>query len=204
MNAHERIVDFYERRAREFDRDRSRSLHERAWLDRFVALLTPAATVLDVGCGMAEPMARYLIESGFGVVGIDSSASMIDMSRGRFPHSEWLVMDMRQMRLGRRFGGVLAWDSFFHLSMDDQRAMFPIFAEHARRGAPLMFTGGPLAGEAIGCYGGESLCHASLDFEEYERLLTSNGFSVQSYTAEDPGCGGHTVWLATFGEPINT
>ena len=198
MNAQDRIIDLYERHASDFDRDRGRSLHEKAWLDRFIALLTPAATVLDVGCGMAEPIARYLIESGFRVVGIDSSVSMIDLSRERFPNCEWLVMDMRQLRLGRRFGGILAWDSFFHLCMDDQRTMFPIFAAHADHGAPLMFTGGPRAGEAIGSYCGEPLYHASLDPVEYERLLTSNGFSVRGYVAEDPGCGGHTVWLATF------
>ena len=198
MNAQDRIIDLYERHASDFDRDRGRSLHEKVWLDRFIALLTPAATVLDVGCGMAEPMARYLIESGFRVVGIDSSMSMIDMSRKRFPTCEWLVMDMRQLRLGRRFGGILAWDSFFHLCMDDQRTMFAIFAAHADHGAPLMFTGGPRAGEAIGSYCSEPLYHASLDPVEYERLLTSNGFSVRGYIAEDPDCGGHTVWLATF------
>jgi SAM-dependent methyltransferase len=199
MSAQQHIVDLYERHAGQFDLDRSRSLQEKTWLDRFIALLTPAATVLDVGCGMAEPMARYLIESGFGIVGVDSSASMIEMSRGRFPRCEWLVMDMRQLRLGRRFGGILAWDSFFHLSMDDQRTMFPIFAAHAQAGAPLMFTSGPRAGEAIGSYCGEPLYHASLDPAEYEQLLTSNGFDERAYTAEDPDCGAHTVWLATFG-----
>jgi hypothetical protein len=33
---------------------------------------------------------------------------------------------MRSLTLGRRFGGILAWDSFFHLRQDDQRRMFPI------------------------------------------------------------------------------
>ena len=73
------------------------------------------ATVLDVGCGMGEPLARYLIEQGCRVVGIDSSGSMIAMCVERFPESEWLVRDMRTFELGRRFDGILAWDSFFHL-----------------------------------------------------------------------------------------
>jgi SAM-dependent methyltransferase len=193
---HQRIVDLYERHARDFDRDRGRLLQEKAWLDRFIALLPPSATVLDIGCGMGEPIARYLIEMGFRVVGVDSSASMIAMCRERFPESEWLESDMRALELGRRFDGMLAWDSFFHLCMDDQRAMFPRFAAHARHRAPLMFTAAPLAGEAIGCYQGERLYHASLDPAEYERLLRSNGFSVHDYKVEDQDCGGHTVWLA--------
>ena len=198
---HEQIVDLYERHARDFDRDRGRSLQEKAWLDRFIELLGSRPTVLDVGCGMGEPLARYLIEQGCRVVGIDSSPSMIAICRGRFPESEWRVSDMRALELGRHFEGILAWDSFFHLCADDQRAMFPRFAAHARHGAPLMFTAGHVSGEAIGCYGGEPLYHASLDPAEYERLLVANGFSVQAYEAQDRDCGEHTVWLARFDGP---
>ena len=144
---------------------------------------------------MAEPIARYVLEAGFGVVGIDSSRSLIEMCRARFPRSEWLVADMRRLRLERRFDGLLAWDSFFHLHMDDQRAMFPRFAAHALPGAPLMFTAGPSHGEAIGSYRGEPLYHGSLDPSEYEGLLSANGFAVLSYVAEDRECGDHTVWL---------
>ena len=197
----ERMIDLYERHARDFDRDRGRSLQEKTWLDRFIGLLEQPATVLDIGCGTGEPIARYLTQNGCSVVGVDSSPSMIEIFRGRFPSDECVVTDMRTLQLGRRCDGILAWDSFFHLSMDDQRAMFPRFAAHARPGAPLMFTGGPREGEAIGSYCGEPLYHASLDPAEYERLLRSNGFAVRAYTAEDPDCGGHTVWLATFDQP---
>jgi hypothetical protein len=36
---------------------------------------------------------------------------------------------------GRRFGGILAWDSFFHLRHEDQRVMFRILP-HMRRRPP--------------------------------------------------------------------
>jgi trans-aconitate methyltransferase len=146
---------------------------------------------------MGEPIARYILEAGHDVVGLDSSPSMIELCRERFPTSEWLVADMRQLALGRQFDGLLAWDSFFHLHMDEQRGMFARFAAHARTGAPLMFTSGQSEGEAIGSYRGEPLYHASLDTDEYERLLTTHGFSVRAHQPDDPGCGGHTVWLAT-------
>jgi SAM-dependent methyltransferase len=196
------IVDLYERHARSFDRDRNRSLQEKAWLDRFLGHVRPAGAVLDVGCGMGEPMARYCVEAGFRVVGIDSSPSLIAMCRARFPDAEWFVGDMRDLALHRRFEGILAWDSFFHLSGNDQRRMFRRFADHAQPGAPLMFTSGTSAGEAIGTYGGEPLYHASLDVVEYEHLLATNGFSVKSYVPNDPGCWEHTVWLAVHGESV--
>ena len=194
----EAIVGLYERHAREFDRDRGRSLQERVWLDKFLGFVRPSGTVLDLGCGMAEPIAKYIIEAGFSVVGIDSSPSLIDMCRARFPQSEWHVADMRTLTLGRRFDGILAWDSFFHLNRDDQRAMFDRFALHAAPGSPLMFTSGRSDGEAIGEYCGEPLYHSSLEPQAYRDLLGATGFAVRHHVVDDPECGEHTVWVATY------
>ena len=69
----ERIVDLYERHAREWDADRGRGLFEKPWLDRFAALLPPGASILDLGCGSAEPIGRYIAEQGFHLTGVDSS-----------------------------------------------------------------------------------------------------------------------------------
>jgi SAM-dependent methyltransferase len=195
------VIALYDRLASEYDGDRGRTLFEREWLDRFLHHVPEGGTVLDIGCGVGEPIARYILGLGFRVVGCDSSPAMIALCRTRFPDAEWLVGDMRELALARRFDGLIAWDSFFHLSMDDQRAMFARFADHANPGAPLIFTSGPRAGESIGRYHGEPLYHASLDSTEYRRLLALNGFTVQAYEPDDASCGGHTVWLATFRRP---
>jgi SAM-dependent methyltransferase len=192
----DRIIGLYDRNARQWDEDRGRHLFERAWLDRFAALLPPDGAVLDVGCGSGEPIARHLVGAGHAVTGVDSSAAMIAMCRARFPSHHWIVADMRALALGRRFNGILAWDSFFHLRREDQRAMFPVFRAHAAERAALMFTSGPRDGEAIGSYASEPLYHASLAPAEYRALLADNGFAVISHVPEDPTCGGHTIWLA--------
>ena len=198
ISSSEHIVSLYQRYAGDWDRSRNHNceLFEKGWLDRFRALVPSGGSVLDIGCGSAEPIAAYLIGRGHAVTGIDTSPTMISISRSRFPAHHWLVHDMRALALGTRFQGVLAWDSFFHLTYEHQRAMFPIFAAHAAPGAPLMFTSGPQHGEAIGSFQGEDLYHASLDPAEYRTLLGANGFSVLAYVAEDPTCGRHTVWLA--------
>lgn len=194
-----RIVGLYDRHARAWDGDRGKSLFERPWLDRFTSLLPAGGSILDVGCGSGVPIARHLIEAGFAVTGIDASAGMIGMCRARFPEQDWVVSDMRRLALGRTFDGILAWDSFFHLPPDDQRAMFTVFGAHAAETSALMFTSGPGQGEAIGCYRDEPLYHASLDGAEYRLLLGGIGFKVVAQINEDPRCGGHTVWLSRRG-----
>lgn len=169
---------------------------ERDWLARFLAHVPAGGTVLDLGCGMGEPIARHLIAQGHPVVGVDTSPTLIALCRDRFPDHDWRVADMRGLALGRRVQGILAWDSVFHLSHADQRAMIPTLAAHAAPGAPLLLTSGPAHGEAIGEFEGEPLFHASLAPEEYRALLGAQGFAVLEHRAEDPDCGGHTVWLA--------
>jgi trans-aconitate methyltransferase len=192
----DRIVGLYRRHASAWAGDRGNRLFENAWLDRFHNILPVNATVLDVGCGSGEPIARYFIEQGIDVTGVDSSPEMIALCNSHFPDRAWHVADMRTLSLGRVFNGILAWDSFFHLCHHDQRKMFPVFRKHAAPRAALMFTSGPSHGEAIGTYRGEPLYHASLDGTEYRTLLDENGFSVVAQVVEDPNCGGHTVWLA--------
>ena len=127
---------------------------------------------------------------------MDSSPELIALCTASFPDLAWQVADMRTLSLARRFDGILAWDSFFHLCPDDQRRTFPIFRHHAAARAALMFTSGPAHGEAIGSYRGEPLYHASLDAAEYRTLLSANGFEVMAHMVEDPTCGHHTIWLA--------
>ena len=189
------IIGLYRRHAAEWLRQRGRHLAERKWLDRFVALLPARPDVLDIGCGPGEPIARYLLETGCRVTGIDAAPEMIDIAARTCPDATWLVSDMRSLDLNATFDGLLAWNSFFHLSAADQRAMFPVFRRHAAAGAALMFTSGPSAGEAIGSFEGEPRYHASLDATEYRDLLDGKGFEGVDHVVEDPECGRLTIWL---------
>lgn len=191
------VAPLYEAAAARFDRHRTRFAGEEAYLAKMLdGRPAEQLSVLDLGCGTGQPIARFFIEWGCDVTGVDAAPAMVALCRERFPDRTWLVADMRTLALGRRFDAIIAWDSFFHLTRADQRAMFPVFGDHAAPGAALLFTSGPAAGEAIGDLFGAPLFHASLDAEEYRALLDENGFNVAVHRVEDPECGGHTVWLA--------
>ncbi|MEE1923626.1 methyltransferase domain-containing protein [Pseudomonas sp. 148P] len=189
------IIALYDRHARHWDRLRSNHFNDRKWIERFASSLPPSSGVLDLGCGAGQPVAGAMIEAGHAVTGVDSSARMIAMCRERFAGHTWIQADMRTLDLNRRFDGILAWNSFFHLHYDDQRGMFPLFQRHAAPGALLMFTSGTGLGEALGEFQGETLYHASLDPQEYANLLQEHGFEVLDHVVEDPQSGGLTIWL---------
>jgi 2-polyprenyl-3-methyl-5-hydroxy-6-metoxy-1,4-benzoquinol methylase len=192
----EAIPAVYERGAEGWDRRRSRALFERDWLERFAACLQEGAAVLDLGCGGGEPIARWLIERGFAVTGVDVAEPMLAICRRRWPGGEWLHGDMRALDLGRRFAGIVAWDSLFHLTAEDQQATFPLVARHLAPGGAFLFTSGPEAGEAVGAVEGLPVYHASLSPAGYAAALEAAGLVARAFRTEDPDCAGHSVWLA--------
>jgi cyclopropane fatty-acyl-phospholipid synthase-like methyltransferase len=192
----DRIVGHYEKHAVAWDRDRQNShWNDKNWHDRFIGKLCKGARVLDLGCGPGRPVAEHMVQRGLRVTGVDSSPTMIAFCRERLPDQEWIVADMRQLALGRRFDGILAWDSLFHLAHEDQRRMFTVFADHASSGTVLMFNTGPEHGERTGEYRGAPLYHASLSPAEYEALIVRFAFHLLQHAADDAQAGGRTVWL---------
>lgn len=197
------IAAHYERHAVSWDADRRAGAWiDRPYIERFLDFFTAGGTVLDLGCGGGVPVAAHMAAHGMHVTGVDSSPTLIALCRSRMPDQEWIVADMRTLALGRQFGGILAWDSFFHLTHDDQRRMFRNFAAHSAVGTILMFNAGLSQGEAVGTYRGDPLYHASLDPSEYETLLSGVGFELIEHSINDPAKGGRIFWLARAIQPL--
>ena len=190
------IIEIYKKHARAWTELRGNFLYEKAWLDLFLSLIPVHSTLLDLGCGSGKPIADYLIQQGHTLIGVDSSDVMIAMAQKNFPKQTWVQADMRTVELDQKFNAILAWDSFFHLTPDDQRQIFAQFAQFSVTNTALMFTSGPMAGEAMGDLFGDALYHASLSQDEYRVLLKQYGFNVVKMVANDVECTGHTVWLA--------
>lgn len=188
------VVDLYDRRAGDWIVDRGVGLTaaDRLWLDRFTAALAPRDTVLDVGSGSGRPMAAALLDRGFDVTGVDSSARLVAQATQDLPSARFLQADMRALDLGRTFAGLLAWHSLFHLTPEDQRVALPRLLAHAAPRSVILFSSGDRLGHAMGEWCGDPLYHGSLDAAEYDAFLTGRGFRVEHGVWADDG----SAWLA--------
>lgn len=186
----------YERNAIRFDRERSKSLFERAWIDRFLSRIPTSGHVLDVGCGSGRPIADYIIQQGVRLTGVDFSKAMLEIATARHPAGDWRVADMRTLHLPERFDGIIAWDSFFHLTPAEQRSTLPRIAKHLKSGGVFLTTAGPTEGEGIGRVGDDPVYHSSLSPDGYSEVCSSCGLTLIDFQAEDPTCDYHSVVLA--------
>ena len=186
----------YDRQAVAYDAQRSRALFEARWLARFTSGLPAGGRVLDLGCGAGEPIARWFIAEGFRVTGIDFSEPMLALARARWPDGDWRLGDMRDFDLSDRFDGIIAWNSFFHLTAEEQQVCIARMARHLSRKGVLMLTVGPDAGVAPGTVGDEPVYNASLSPAAYAACLEDNGLRLTGFLAEDPETQAHTVLMA--------
>lgn len=193
------VYQSYEKIADWFDQHRSKDLRmEQAYLELVQNHAKKAGKVLDIGCGTGMPIARYFVDHGFDVTGVDASQMMLDKAKTYVPEAKLYLQDMRHLDLGEKFDVIILWHSSFHLPADDQRNMFPIIEQHINPNGVLLFTSGTSEGEVWGMNHGENLYHASLSPDEYRSLLKQHHFEVLVHNVEDPKAGGATVWAAQY------
>jgi len=132
---------------------------------------------------------------------IDGAPAMIAEAQAAFPCGDWRVMDLRQITLPGPYDGVLGWNSVFHLTQAEQRAVIPHLIRLVRPGGPLMITIGHGNGTATGTIAGHTVYHASLSPQEYRALLDW-GAAVrqlrQNHPAPDEICPARPLCARAF------
>lgn len=92
-----------------------------AMLDHFVGRVVAGggAHVLDAGCGTGR-IARYLVDRGLSVVGVDLSPGMLAMARRDHPDLELHEGSLTALPLAdASVDGVVFWYSLIHLSDEE-------------------------------------------------------------------------------------
>jgi RimJ/RimL family protein N-acetyltransferase len=177
---------------------RNCDLMEKPYLDKVISLLKPNAEILDIGCGTGDPIARYFIEKGFSITGIDGSENQLNKFKASFPNQTALCQDMLNINIPQKFDCIVAWHSLFHLTIEDQKQMFKVFSQHIKPNGILIFTTGSEKDEVYSDNGGKMLYHSSLDPDDYQQLLGQNGFKLLDHKLKDKDCGGATIWLSQY------
>ena len=190
------VFKVYDEVSEWFNENRSKHLIELKYLQELLSYLPEKSEILDLGCGTGKPIMEYFLSQNYRVIGVDASWKMLEIAKSNFPNNEFYLMDMRSLKIERKFDAIIAWHSFFHLPVDDQEKLIPKLSNLLNPNGLFLFTSGPENGISWGKINGQDLFHASLSESQYKNLLQNNNFKVIKHVVQDPMCGGATVWLA--------
>ncbi len=147
-------------------------------LEYFVNLLPNKGKILDVGCG-AGPAARFLIEKGYSVIGIDISRNMLELAKKSVPEAEFIEADMTKLTFADdSLEGIVSLYAIFHISRDKHEKLFRNFHRMLKKGGILLFCIGHKEWEGSDNYLGAEIFWSNYSSEKTLQLVQQAGFEI--------------------------
>jgi ubiquinone/menaquinone biosynthesis C-methylase UbiE len=148
-------------------------------LDYLATLLPQGGHILDAGCGAGEPVAKYLVEHGFEVTGIDVSLKILEIARKQVPEGTFLEGDMSQMTFpDNAFDAVVSLYAIWHISKNKHGLVFQNFYRVLKHGGILFFNTGVQEMDGTSSFLGATMYWSSPGTEKTLALVKTAGFTI--------------------------
>jgi trans-aconitate methyltransferase len=190
----EQVFSPYNQIAEEWNAARKRAF-EPKYIDLLLEYLADKAEILDVGCGAGMPIARYLIDRGFSVVGIDASEAMLEIAKQQVPEARFVLGDMLVHESAEQYSGIIAWDSIFHIPRLQHLNVFQKFHQWLLPDGVLLLSLGGSMWEGTSEMFGHKFFYSGFAPDESLRLLKQAGFEILLSEIDDPSSHGHIAVL---------
>jgi len=165
------------------------------------ALALEKGRLLDLGCGAGEPFARFFVDHGWQVTGVDFSEKMLELAARYVPEMKTMKMDMRDAQFApQSFDAITAIYSLFHVPSGIHVSLFEKFHRRLRPGGGVLFTyatreyTGSEEFDGYKEFLGQNLYYSHKSPSSLHNDLKNAGFEIQS--ADYRTIGGETfLWV---------
>jgi SAM-dependent methyltransferase len=132
---------------------------------------------IDIGCGSSGRIIDLMLEHGFSVEGLDLSVEMLNLARKRHPNVTFHHADICQWEFTQKYDFISAWDSIWHVPLDQQESVLQKLCEALESDGILIFTSGAVdePGTSSNPFLGQELYHAVLGIPNLLRLIDKLG-----------------------------
>jgi SAM-dependent methyltransferase len=169
---------------------------DRSLLDELAAAVRGRGQVLDVGCGSAGHVTRYLADQGVDTAGVDLSPNVIEVARRYQPELKFDVADMRELPAAdASLAGIVAFYSVIHLPAGQVPSALAEFRRVLAPGGVLLVAmhGGTGVVDADNWFGRNVQVRASMwSLTDLVTAIEATGFTIvrqytrQPYPGENP------------------
>jgi len=163
--------------------------------------------LLDMGCGAGEPFARFFVDHGWSVTGVDFSQRMLALAAKYVPEMQSVCSDMRSVDFAPdEFAAITAIYSLFHIPGKDQVALLAKFHRWLSPGGKVLFTyatkeyTGSAEFDGYKEFLGQKLYYSHKSPGALYADLTGTGFDIESAVYRE--IGGETFLWITIMKPL--
>jgi len=128
---------------------------------------------LDVGCGLTCRFIDLLVAEGFSPEGVDISSEMINKARLKRPRIKFHLQDICEWEIPIRYDFITAWDSIWHVPLNQQSALLTKLIDSLNPGGVFIFSFGGVdnAGEHTNKAMGPEVYYSSLGLKGFLSLF---------------------------------
>lgn len=171
-------------------------------LDAFYSLLeTERGSLLDLGCGAGEPVARYFVDNNWLVTGVDFSERMLELAAKYVPEMRTIKSDITKSEFApNQFDAITATYSLFHIPASTHVELFKNLHRWLKPKGSVLFTyateeyTGSKVFDGYKTFMDRALYYSHKDPKELYTDLEEIGFSVESTKYQS--IGGETfLWV---------
>ncbi|MFW9828126.1 MAG: class I SAM-dependent methyltransferase [Candidatus Thorarchaeota archaeon] len=157
-------------------------------LEKFASLLPDDAHILDAGCGAGIPTAKFLVNRGIKVTGVDISETMLNFAKQIVPEAEYIKMDINKLKFREStFDGIISVYTLFHIPRIKHFEILKNFFKILKPGGILMINSGVSESEGTSIFFGVPMFWSNHSPETTLGLVKKAGFSIISEGVLDRG-----------------
>jgi ubiquinone/menaquinone biosynthesis C-methylase UbiE len=178
-------------------------------LDTFYSTLDiNNGSLLDLGCGSGEPIARYFTDQSWSVVGVDFSQKMIELASKYVPEMQTIHADISKVDFeSNLFNAITASYSLFHIPASKHVDLFKKIHQWLLPNGKLLFT--YATKEYTGCkefdgyinFMDQELYYSHKDPDELYIDLESIGFNIDAMDYRNIG-NEIFLWVTVSKSPL--
>ncbi len=179
MKPEEIVKSGYDKIYREYARQRT-IWDNKKELDDLVNLLPKHSKILDVGCGAGIPVAKFLINKGFEVVGVDTSKSMLKLAKKNVPEARFYNMNMTKLKFPENtFDAITCFYSISHVPRRyHSKILSKFFRLLKPKGFLLISTGLTETKSYVGDWFGAEMYWSHFDKQTNLKLIKKAKFKI--------------------------
>lgn len=165
-------------------------------LEIFVKSLTLPSKVLDAGCGAGVPVAKYMVEHGIEVTGIDISEGILEIAKKNVPGADFKVMDLADLKFENEyFDGIVAFYSIIHVPREEHKKIFDEFHRILKKDGLILVTMGSdeWEGEEVALTS-QKMFWSHYSPEVSKEIVVNSGFEIINDAVKDIGDERH-YWI---------